>query len=313
MKIEKLNENQIRFTLTREDLASRRIRLSELAYGSEKARNLFQEMMQMAADEHDFQVNNTPLMIEAIPVSPDSIVLIVTKVDDPDELDNRFSHFSLEDRKDSSSPNPLSGADDILDLIARLSQARKDARDLSAAGNHPRKSGASSKDSPLKGAIHAQPEEPVLAGAPAAAGPSDISPSAPETGVFSGDAGSAQDAVSTVRPQAGSSEASENVPDEIYHLTRFYLFHDMETLIQAAHMTDPSFCGISSLFRNPDDGNYYLILQKANTSPASFNRVCNVLSEFAMPVEFTSGMTEFFAEHMTYILKGDALEHLRVL
>ena len=48
MKIEKLNENQIRFTLTREDLASRQIRLSELAYGSEKARSLFQEMMQMA-------------------------------------------------------------------------------------------------------------------------------------------------------------------------------------------------------------------------------------------------------------------------
>ena len=37
MKIEKINENQIRCTLTREDLANRKIKLSELAYGSENA------------------------------------------------------------------------------------------------------------------------------------------------------------------------------------------------------------------------------------------------------------------------------------
>ena len=35
MKIEKVNENQIRCTLTREDLASRELKISELAYGTE--------------------------------------------------------------------------------------------------------------------------------------------------------------------------------------------------------------------------------------------------------------------------------------
>jgi len=33
-------------------------------------------------------------MIEAIPVSPDCLILIVTKVEDPEELDTRFSRFS---------------------------------------------------------------------------------------------------------------------------------------------------------------------------------------------------------------------------
>ena len=37
MKIEKINDNQIRCTLTRQDLADREIKLSELAYGTEKA------------------------------------------------------------------------------------------------------------------------------------------------------------------------------------------------------------------------------------------------------------------------------------
>ena len=34
MRIEKLNDNQIRCTLTRDDLANRQIKLSELAYGT---------------------------------------------------------------------------------------------------------------------------------------------------------------------------------------------------------------------------------------------------------------------------------------
>ena len=44
MKIEKINENQIRCTLTREDLESHQVNLKELAYGSEKAKKLFRDM-----------------------------------------------------------------------------------------------------------------------------------------------------------------------------------------------------------------------------------------------------------------------------
>mgnify|MGYP004679586979 FL=1 len=97
MKIEKINDNQIRCTLTREDLANREIKLSELAYGSEKAKSLFRDMMQQASHDFGFEANNIPLMIEAIPVSADSIILIITKVEDPDELDTRFSRFSPDD------------------------------------------------------------------------------------------------------------------------------------------------------------------------------------------------------------------------
>ena len=94
MKIEKINDNQIRCTLTRDDLAQRQLKLSELAYGSEKAKSLFREMMQQAASEFGFESDNLPLMIEAIPTAGDSIVLNITKVDDPDELDTLFSSFT---------------------------------------------------------------------------------------------------------------------------------------------------------------------------------------------------------------------------
>ena len=51
MKIERINENQIRCTLSSFDLSSRDLNIRELAYGSEKARNLFREMVQKASSE----------------------------------------------------------------------------------------------------------------------------------------------------------------------------------------------------------------------------------------------------------------------
>jgi adapter protein MecA 1/2 len=102
MKIERVNDHQIRCTLTRDDLAKRDLKISELAYGTEKAKELFQDMMQQANIEFGFEAEDTPLMIEAIPINSECIVLVITKVDDPDELDTRFSNFapSLRDEEE---------------------------------------------------------------------------------------------------------------------------------------------------------------------------------------------------------------------
>lgn len=119
MKIEKVNDHQIRCTLTREDLASRRIKMSELAYGSEKAKDLFRDMMEKANDEYGFEVDNIPLMIEAIPVSGECIVLVITKVEDPEELDTRFSKFApgISDDSEEGSSDSDSEEDSLDDVI----------------------------------------------------------------------------------------------------------------------------------------------------------------------------------------------------
>lgn len=93
MKIERINENQIRCTLTSADFIQRQIRISELAFGTEKAKQLLQEMMEQAQEELGFNAENIPLMIEAIPAK-DSIVLVITKIDTPDVLDRRMPKYS---------------------------------------------------------------------------------------------------------------------------------------------------------------------------------------------------------------------------
>ncbi len=129
MKIEKVNDHQIRCTLTREDLADRELKLSELAYGTEKAKDLFRDMMQQASFEFGFEAEDIPLMIEAIPLNSECIILIITKVEDPDELDTRFSKFAPSVHQDDSSLEDVldtisEGADDVLDLFKKLQNGR---------------------------------------------------------------------------------------------------------------------------------------------------------------------------------------------
>ena len=98
MKLERLSENQIRCTLNKADLADRELMLNELAYGTDKAKELFRDMMEQASVELGFEANDIPLMIEAIPISPECLILIITKVEDPEELDTRFARFSKSNR-----------------------------------------------------------------------------------------------------------------------------------------------------------------------------------------------------------------------
>lgn len=123
MKIEKLSDKQIRCTLTRDDLIDRRIKLSELAYGTEKAKALFRELIQQANFEFGFEAEDIPLMVEAIPLSSESLILIVTKVDDPDELDTRFSRFTGYDGDDDFDDDDFDdedGDDEVMDLFRRF-------------------------------------------------------------------------------------------------------------------------------------------------------------------------------------------------
>lgn len=115
MYIEKLSDNQVKFTLNKTDLLERNIKIAELAYGSEKTQELFREMMNQATIECGFRAENIPLMIEAIPVSPDSIIIIVTKVTSSEEIENRFNIFK-NDRDTSKSKTKKSNTvkDDVV-------------------------------------------------------------------------------------------------------------------------------------------------------------------------------------------------------
>lgn len=141
MKIERISENQIRCTLYKADLADKELLLTELAYGTDKAKELFRELMQQASNELGFEADNIPLMIEAIPVSPECLILIITKVEDPEELDTRFSRFTknladVQYEDEEEDEDDIISPDDVVDESDISSKANSVTNGiLSALGN----------------------------------------------------------------------------------------------------------------------------------------------------------------------------------
>lgn len=259
MKIEKVNDNQIRCTLTREDLAERQIKLSELAYGTEKAKLLFRDMMQQAAYEFGFEADDIPLMIEAIPLSQDTIILVITKVEYPEELDTRFSRFSDPDSEDvyeeamaggGAAPAP-EGADDILGLFRRIQEERRKAADAQG-----------SKDSFVSEENDKKKETPV------------------------------------------------NV---LVDITKLFVFKNLDEVTRLAHILNGFYAGANDLYKSQTANRYYLLVSKSDQSPETFNKVCNILSEYAAQQPYTPATGAFFREHYHMILQGNALKTLAEL
>ena len=140
VKIERISENQIRCTLNKHDLMERQLKISELAYGSEKAKELFRDMMEQANIDLGFDADDIPLMIEAIPTSRDSIILVITKVDNPEELDERFSQFgSSEDVYDDEEEEDSSVMDspELVNCFEQLHDLLEEADDKNTTDSSP--------------------------------------------------------------------------------------------------------------------------------------------------------------------------------
>ncbi|MBR6322898.1 MAG: adaptor protein MecA [Lachnospiraceae bacterium] len=92
--MERINSNQIRIMLTNQDLQEWKLSIREMKYGSKDTTELFRQMIQKAVQQFSFNQDGLPLMIEAVPISQDSLLLIISAVEDAEELDPHFASFT---------------------------------------------------------------------------------------------------------------------------------------------------------------------------------------------------------------------------
>lgn len=116
MKIEKLNENQLKITLAPEDLSIRGIALTELSYGSPKTKELYNELVDQALNEFGFENEEGALVIEAIPTSKGNLVIFITKNQSAEDLDTRFSRFSPDLLEETEGENEFIPLTDMLKI-----------------------------------------------------------------------------------------------------------------------------------------------------------------------------------------------------
>ena len=258
MKIERVNDHQIRCTLTREDLADRELKLSELAYGTEKAKNLFRDMMQQASYEFGFEAEDIPLMIEAIPLSSECIILIITKVEDPEELDTRFSKFApsvhdeSNDFEDMMESLAEGAADEVLDLFKKIQNSHiTDTNDSDDIITNSRSK--------------------------------------------------------TIERGHNEKRALTSASQE---LTRIYSFDSLHVVIRLSHILANTYQGYNSLYKRPRDERFVLVINKGSISPANFNKVCNVLSEYGIPEKTVYASEAYLEEHFEPLIKNTAIQEL---
>ena len=238
MKIEKINDRQICCIISSEDLINNQIKLSELAFGSNKARVFFRDLMLKARNDCGFDGLNSQLMIEAIPQPPDAIKLIITKMGESTKSTEQApgdapAHLDLH----------FEGVDGVLNLIREIrEQAAK---------------GSSKKNSP------------------------------------------------------GQSAAQTYLPKEMPRpVVEAFRFADIESIASAAGALKGQYDGENSLYFEPLQGTYLLTVHCVTESPEEFNKICNILTEYSIPVHCSESGEYYLKEHGNEMIAGRALQVL---
>lgn len=86
MKIEKINDNKIRITLTFEELEKRKISLSDIEKDTSKAKELFLNLIEESNLDEEFVIDDSHLFIEACSDNNNLFIVTITKIDNIPEL-----------------------------------------------------------------------------------------------------------------------------------------------------------------------------------------------------------------------------------
>lgn len=224
-------------------------------------------MMQQASIELGFEADNIPLMIEAIPISNDCLVLVVTKVEDPDELDTRFSRFSKINVDDSFDED----FSDIDDTDFEEMDFLDDEDDIDM------------DDEPL-------PFSPS----------SDFDNADSDASTSSKERSAIDDALDLIAPftQAIAQAKKEAMRKKKENCSsvqdcQYYSFQNF-TGSTAWRFPRSIFEGESSLYKDSFSNNYYMILRKTQSENDTFHRACNIAADFGVRISASLCDTSVF-------------------
>lgn len=280
MKIERISENQIRCILTKQDLQERNLKLSELAYGSERAKALFREMMEQANMDFGFEAEDIPIMIEAIPASRGAIVLVITKVEDPEEFEDRLSHVkNIGDISGSGSDSDFPDEDDL--LIPESFEEELENEDDDSQNMSPKALSEELID------CFGQLGD-ILAGAKNSMD---------------------QDISVNSKKKKKKEKKKQNSNQDFCYL---FCFTSLEKMIEVAREVSPIYKDKSTLWKDETDGTYYLFLTKGRKKKddSSVLPIINQISEFAKIEQYSYATKDFLNEHCKVVVKDQAISTL---
>ncbi len=107
MKVEKINENKIRITLTLEELSKRKISIKDIEKNSVLARELFVNLIEEYNLEEDFPLDGSQFFIEARSDSSNLFIVTITKIENMPEVETydlpQKAKIKKKNKKDSNN------------------------------------------------------------------------------------------------------------------------------------------------------------------------------------------------------------------
>lgn len=300
VRIEKINNEQIRCTLSQQDLIDRHIQITELAYGSPKAKRFFHDMMQQASYELGFNTENIPLMIEAVPTGNDSIVLLISKVRNTDELDGHFSSFtrSEDDEDDGSYYGDMDTEAPSLSFLDNFADEEDEEDEDFDPEDEDDSDSLSYGDS--RNAFSGYGEAPADADREAPHSHDSYYRKAPNHG---GTIALSKEAGMDHRPAGTEVPSSRDV-------IRVFSFRDLDSVSRLAAQLMYTYTGQNTLYKDEKKHKFYLVLHKSEHTSIQFTRICNTVSEYGTQENNSYAAAQFFEEHYKPFIKDTALQVL---
>lgn len=112
----------------------------------------------------------------------------------------------------------------------------------------------------------------------------------------------------------GQSKQQKEEPVQVLvDITKLFVFNDLSEVTRLARVLDGFYTGKNDLYKNEANHKYYLLVSKSSQSPEEFNKVCNILSEYASQQMWTPATQAFLGEHYHPLLTKNALHTLAEL
>jgi len=106
----------------------------------------------------------------------------------------------------------------------------------------------------------------------------------------------------------------KNTPvNVLVDITKLFVFQDLAEVTRLARVLDGFYTGNNDLYKSKEAHRYFLLVSKSKQTPEEFNKVCNILSEYAKQQTYTPATGAFFEEHHQLLIKGNALQTLAQL
>ena len=96
-------------------------------------------------------------------------------------------------------------------------------------------------------------------------------------------------------------------------LTKIYLLDNLDSVTRLSRVLRFHYQGTNSLYKNKQTGAYTLVISKSGHTPEEFNKICNMISEYASPERFSHAGEAYLEEHFEPVVKNTAVQSFALI